>query len=72
MGCIAQPMRWSSCTVVVLQHAAETLTTFDSTGDFTNAGVRIDQPVVEPLVIALSMIMLDELGDRPAQQLLTK
>jgi hypothetical protein len=47
-------------TVVVLQHAAETLVARDlavSAGHFI---ARFDQPVVEPLVVSLFVIMDEE------------
>ena len=38
----------------------------------SDAIVRFDQPVIEALMIALSMIMRNEFGDGPAKRLLTE
>ncbi len=61
MGQIAHAMQSSrGITVIVLQHAAEPLSALDSAGDFAYAGVSVDQPVAKTLMIALSVIMIDE------------
>ena len=73
MGHIAHAMRFSSCiTIVILQHSAKSFATLDWTDNLTHACFRIDQTVVETLMIALLVIMRYEFGDRPAERLLTK
>ncbi len=67
MGQIAHAIQSSSCiTVIVLQHAAEPLSALDSAGNFAYAGVSVDQPVAKTLMIALSVIMLNEFDYRSA------
>ena len=58
--------------MVVLQHPAQPLPTLDRGAGLGNRLLREDQLVVQSLVIALAMIMSDELLNRPAQRLLPK
>jgi len=57
-------------SVVVLQHAAQTLTAGDAVGAFrVNAG-RENQHVAQALMIALMVIMGYELADRSSEGVL--
>jgi hypothetical protein len=50
--------------VAVAQHSAESLTPFDSGVAFANGGGGLQQPVTEPLMISLPVIVGHILGDR--------
>jgi len=65
---------FSSCgfAIVVVEHASQPLTTLDSSDRFCRCLQRNDQPIAEPLVIALSVIVLNEFADRFAQRVFTK
>ena len=52
--------------MVILQHSAQSLSTLDRGTRLTRRLVREDQLVVESLMIALEMIVGNELLDRPA------
>ena len=56
--------------VVVVQQTAEPLAALDFTED--GGGLAFDQSVVETLGIALSMIVLDELGNSASQRSLAE
>ncbi len=58
--------------VVVPQHAAESLAALDLTGDAAHFLARIDQSVVEALVIALSVIMGQERNRSGLDRLLSE
>jgi len=49
--------------VIVLQQTAEPLTTYDAPVAWRWSHNGEDQPVVQALVVALEVIMLDELTD---------
>ncbi|MEO1974475.1 MAG: hypothetical protein ABGX07_23155 [Pirellulaceae bacterium] len=51
--------------MIVLQHAAESLATFDGTSDRASLVRWIDKSIAQTLVIAFSMKMLDVLAERP-------
>ena len=51
--------------VVVVEHAAQSLATLNVAVPISGVLLGLDQPVVEPLMIALSMIMMNEFGDGP-------
>ena len=51
---------------VIIEEPAEPLTTANPTGA-VNRRHAVDECVAEPLVIPLPVVMLDELGDRPAE-----
>ena len=53
--------RKSGGFAVVLQHAAQTITSGDLTLALAYPGTGLDQPVLEPLVISLRMIVGQEL-----------
>ena len=68
MGRVPGAIRLSSCiTVVVLQHSAQSFATLDLTDNLAHAFFRIDQPVVETLMVALFVVVRYEFGDRPAE-----
>ena len=58
--------------VVVVEQAAQPLATADASMTTSDAIVRFDQPVVEALMIALSVIVRNEFADRSAQGLLAE
>ena len=58
--------------VVISQDAAQPLATLDLTGSLTNLRARLDQLVVQPLVVSLGVVVLQVLADRPAQRPIAK
>ena len=58
--------------VVVVEQAAQPLATVDASLTTSDAIVRFNQPVIEALMIALSMIMRNEFADRSAKRLLAE
>jgi hypothetical protein len=67
LGVVTQPeVLWGSgtksggLTVVISQHATESLAALDLTGSAGHFIARFDQPVVEPLVVSLFVIMDEE------------
>lgn len=61
----------SSClAVIVAQHSAESLTPFDSRVVFANGGGGLRQPVSEPLMISLPVIVGHILCDRVSKRYL--
>ena len=58
--------------VVITEQAAQSLTTPHVAMETADAFFCFEQRVPEPLMVALSMIMMDELSDGPAQRLLTE
>ena len=58
--------------MVITEQAAQSLTTSHVSMGTADAFFRFEQRVPEPLMVALSMIMMDELSDGPAQRLLTE
>ena len=58
--------------VVITEQAAQSLTTSHVSMGTADAFFRFDQRVPEPLMVALSMIMMHELSDGPAQRSLTE
>ena len=61
-----------SGAVVITEQAAQSLTTSHLPVGTADAFFRFDQCIPEPLMVALSMIMMDELGDGTAQRWLTE
>ena len=59
-------------TVVIAEQAAQSLTTSHLPVRTANAFFRFEQRVPEPLMVALSVIMMDELSDGTAQRWLTE
>jgi hypothetical protein len=65
---VARPLRFSSClTVVVLEHPGKPFATLDLTDNLADAFFRIDQPVVEALMVALFVVMRYKLSDCPTK-----
>ncbi len=62
----------SGASMIVLQHAAESLSTFDLASDRARLVGWIDESIAQTLVIAFLMKMLDVLVDGPFQRLATK
>ena len=58
--------------VVIAEQAAQSLTTLHLPVGTADAFFRFEQRVPEPLMVALSVIMTDELSDGTAQRLLTE
>ena len=58
--------------IVIVEHTSQPLTTLDSSDRFGRCLQRNDQPIAEPLVIALRVIVLNEFADRFAQRVFTK
>ena len=58
--------------VVIAEQAAQSLTTSHLPVRTADAFFRFEQRVPEPLMVALSVIMMDELSDGTAQRLLTE
>ena len=58
--------------IVIVEHTSQPLTTLDSSDRFGRCLQRNDQPIAEPLVIALRVIVLNEFTDRFAQRVFTK
>ena len=58
--------------VVIAEQAAQSLTTSYLPVRTADAFFRFEQRVPEPLMVALSVIMMDELSDGTAQRLLTE
>ena len=58
--------------VVVVEQAAQPLATADASMTTSDAIVPFDQPVIEALMIALSMIMRNVFADRSAKRFLTE
>jgi hypothetical protein len=69
--------RWASAAqrsrraIVVIEEAAETLTTLNAAGEPLRT-YPVDQGIPEPLVIALDMIVLDEFSKSSSQMALSK
>ena len=61
-----------SVAVVIAEQAAQSLTTSHLPVGTTDAFFRFEQCVPEPLIVALSVIMMDELSDGTAQRWLTE
>ena len=61
-----------SVAVVIAEQAAQSLTTSHLPVGTTDAFFRFEQRVPEPLMVALSVIMMDELSDGTAQRWLTE
>ena len=57
---------------VIAEQAAQSLTTSHLPVRTADAFFRFEQRVPEPLMVALSVIMMDELSDGTAQRLLTE
>jgi hypothetical protein len=54
----------SGClTIIVIQHSAQPLATLDRSTAGEACLILYDQPVVQPLVVALAMIVLDKFVD---------
>ena len=58
--------------MIITEQAAQSLTTSHVPVGTADAFFRFDQRVPEPLTVAFSTIMMDELSDGPAQRLLTE
>ena len=58
--------------VVITEQTAQSLTTSHLPVRTADAFFRFEQRVPEPLMVALSVIMMDELSDGTAQRLLTE
>ncbi len=58
--------------VVVVQQAAEPLAAFDLARGSAGLGAQSEQPIVQPLVISLGMVVLQPLADRVSQRLLAE
>src|SRR6266850_383628 len=72
----AEASNWASRalsrrTRVIVEESAQTLTPVDA-ADASLGGCALDQLVSEALVIPLTVVMLDELGDRPVEMTLTE
>ena len=61
-----------SAAVVIAEQAAQSLTTSHLPVGTADAFFRFEQRVLEPSMVALSVIMMDELSDGTAQRLLTE
>ena len=58
--------------MIIVEQAAQPPATADAAMTSSDAIVRFDQPGSEALMVALSVIMKNELGDGAAQRLLTE
>jgi hypothetical protein len=54
----------SGLTMIVAEHSAESLTPSDCAVRLANVGERLQQPVSEPLMIALAVIVGHIVGER--------
>ena len=63
---------WSSCcAVIVAQHSAESLAPFNLTVTFINVSAGLQQPVSEPLMISLAVVVAHILCDRVTKRCLS-
>ncbi len=53
--------------VIVPEHSTQALATLDRPTGIRDTVRRLDQPIVETLVVPLSVVMGEVFGDRPAQ-----
>ena len=60
------------CTVVVVQHATQALASLDRGSGSKMTGLGEDEPIRQPLVIALAMIMRDEIPNGHPQPFLSE
>ena len=61
-----------SVAIIVPQHTTEPLTAFDVANNLTHFVSRFDDLIVEPLMVSLGMIMLEESVDSSSQRFLTE
>ena len=65
-------MRSGSLAVIVPQHSAQPLPTFDRPSDLAAAGFRVDDFVLDPLMVTLGVVVLEILADGIAERLVTE
>ena len=65
-------MNSGGCTVVVAQHAAQALASLNRAGVSKMTCLGKDEPIRQPLVIALAMIMRNEIPNGGPQRFLSE